>query len=113
MVLRDNWFEAYNFVTARGAMALNEFARASDPFGRVGKESVAVEVTSVVRASDTSFQVRWIERSYLNGSLASTQHWTGILSVLLQTPADKEALRKNPLGIYVDRLDWSRELDAP
>ena len=32
VVLRDNWLEAYDFTTQRGAMSLNEFARANDPF---------------------------------------------------------------------------------
>jgi len=30
-------------------------------------------VTSVVRASDDTFQVRWIERSFVNGSLAAIE----------------------------------------
>lgn len=113
IVLRENWLEAYHYVTAHGAMVLNEYARARDPFGRVGRESIAAEVTSVVRASDSSFQVRWIEKSYLNGALATTQHWTAILSTVLHTPTDEPALRANPLGIYIDGLDWSRELDSP
>jgi len=112
IVLRDDWLEAYNYVTARGAMILNESARARDPFGRLGRESIAVETTSVVRASESSFQVRWIERTYMNGALSSTQHWTAILSTLLRPPSDEDTLRKNPLGIYIDSFDWSRELDA-
>jgi len=112
IVLRENWLEAYRYVTARGAMVLNEYARSADPFGRVGRESVAVETTSVVRASASSFQIRWTERIYLNGSLSSTQHWTGILSTVLRPPRDEASLRANPLGIYVEGLDWSRELDS-
>lgn len=27
-------------------------------------------------------------------------------------PANADTLRKNPLGLYVDAVDWSRELDA-
>jgi type IV secretion system protein TrbF len=113
IVLRENWLEAYHYVTARGAMVLNEYARARDPFSRVGRESIAVEVTSVVRASATSFQLRWIERSYVNGSLASTQRWTAILSTVLHIPQDEAALRANPLGVFVEGLDWTRELDSP
>jgi len=28
-------------------------------------------------------------------------------------PTTADALRKNPLGIYVDAIDWSRELEPP
>jgi type IV secretion system protein VirB5 len=69
-------------------------------------------VTSVVRASDTSFQVRWIERSYANGAPSGTERWTAVLSVVLQPPCTEQRLRKNPLGIYVNGLSWSRELEA-
>ena len=49
VVVRQNWLEAYHSTTDRGATTLNDYARANDPFTRVGKESVTVEVTSVVR----------------------------------------------------------------
>jgi hypothetical protein len=29
-----------------------------------------------------------------------------------QTPKQADILRKNPLGLYVDAIDWSRELDS-
>ncbi|MCL4791817.1 MAG: conjugal transfer protein TrbF [Gammaproteobacteria bacterium] len=112
IVLRDNWLAAYDTVTDRGAATLNDYARTNDPFARVGQTSVAVEVTSVVRASANSFQVRWIERAYANGALATTERWTAILTVLLNPPRDEQRLRQNPLGIYVDGLNWSRELNA-
>jgi type IV secretion system protein VirB5 len=112
IVLRENWLEAYDYATERGAATLNEYARANDPFANVGQNSVAVEVTSVVRASDTSFQVRWIERRYANGAPSTTERWTAILSIVMRPPADEQRLRKNPLGVYVDGLNWSRELGA-
>ncbi len=112
IVVRQNWLEAYEYTTDRGAATLNDYARANDPFSRIGQSSVAVEVTSVVRASDTSFQVRWIERHYANGAPSGTERWTAVLSVVLQPPRTEQRLRKNPLGIYVNGLSWSRELEA-
>src|ERR1700733_4305253 len=57
IVLRDDWLEAYDFTTTRGALVLNEYARVNDPFKSCGHSSVAVEVSSVIRASKDSFQV--------------------------------------------------------
>jgi len=54
--------------------------------------------------------VAWVERHYENGSLSSTERWTAILTTVLQTPHDAEKLRKNPLGIYVTAINWSKEL---
>ena len=112
IVVRQNWLEAYDYTTDRGAATLNDYARTNDPFSRIGQNSTAVEITSVVRASDASFQVRWIERNYANGAPSGTERWTAVLSVALQPPRTEERLRKNPLGIYVNGLSWSRELDA-
>jgi type IV secretion system protein VirB5 len=112
VVLRENWLEAYDFTTQRGAMSLNEFARANDPFANVGQTSIAIEVTSVVRASENSFQVRWIERKYANGAPSVTERWTAILTLVMTPPRDEARLRKNPLGVYVDGLNWTRELDG-
>lgn len=112
VVVRQNWLEAYEFATDRAAATLNEYARANDPFARVGQQSIAVEVTSVVRASDNTFQVRWIERSYANGALSTTERWTAMLSIVVQAPRTEERLRRNPLGIYINGLSWSRELST-
>jgi type IV secretion system protein VirB5 len=110
VILRQQWLRAYDFTTDHGAAALNDFARTNDPFTNLGKNQVAVEVSSVIRASPDSFRVAWIERRYENGQLAATERWTAILSVIIQTPHDAERLRKNPLGVYVNALHWSKEL---
>ncbi|WP_198972025.1 conjugal transfer protein TrbF [Xylophilus sp. ASV27] len=112
IVVRQNWLDAYDYTTDRGAATLNDYARVTDPFSRIGQETVTVQVNSIVRASDSSFQVRWTERRYVNGAAAGLQHWTAVLSIVLQTPRSEERLRKNPLGIYINGLSWSRELDA-
>ncbi len=110
IIVRQNWLRAYDFTTDRGAMALNDYARSNDPFTRVGKQQVAVDVSSVIRASPESFRVAWTERRYQDGSLAETSRWTAILTVVVQPPRDTEKLRANPLGIYVNAINWSREL---
>lgn len=112
IVVRQNWLEAYEYTTDRGAATLNDYARSNDPFTHIGQSSIAVEVTSVVRASEQSFQVHWIERTYTNGSPTSTERWTAVVSIVLQPPRTEERLRRNPLGIYVNGLAWSRELEA-
>jgi type IV secretion system protein VirB5 len=109
VVVRQNWLSAYDYATTQGAAALNDYARTNDPFSQVGKVQVAVEVSSVIRASPDSFRVAWVERRYVDGALAATEHWSAILTTVLQPPRDAEALRKNPLGVFVRALNWSRE----
>jgi type IV secretory pathway TrbF-like protein len=110
IIVRQNWLRAYDFTTQGGAVALGDYARNNDPFANVGKQQVAVDVSSVIRASPTSFRIAWTERRYQDGNLASTERWSAILTVAVQTPRTADALRKNPLGIYVNAINWSKEL---
>jgi type IV secretion system protein TrbF len=110
VIVRQNWLAAYDFVTDKGAAALNDYARGVDPFSTVGKIQIAVEISSVIRASNDSFRVSWVERRYENARLSVTERWTAILSVVIDPPRNADRLRKNPLGVYVHAINWSKEL---
>lgn len=110
IIVRQNWLRAYEWTTDRGAAALNDYARANDPFTKVGKQQIAVEVSSVIRASPDSFRVAWIERHFESGQISTTERWTAILTIVIQPPRDAERLKVNPLGIYVNAINWSREM---
>ncbi len=110
IVLRQDWLRAYDFTTDRGAAALNDYARVNDPFAKLGKIQISVDVSSVIRASPESFRVAWAERRYENGQLAATERWTAILTIVIETPRDADRLRKNPLGVFVNAINWSKEL---
>lgn len=110
VIVRQNWLRAYDYTTDRGVVSLNEYARLNDPFAKVGKIQVAIEVSSVIRASPDSFRVAWTERRYKNGALASTERWTAILTIVIQQPRDADRLKANPLGVYVNAINWSKEL---
>jgi type IV secretion system protein TrbF len=112
VLVRANWLAAYDYATDKSALFLGEYARSANPFAEIGRRTVSVQVTSVVRASDSSFQVKWRESLFERGSLASTSDWTAILTVRIETPKSAETLRKNPLGLYVDGIAWSRELET-
>ena len=113
VLMRASWLEAYDFATGHGAQFLGDYARSADPFANIGERTVSIQVTSVVRASDRSFQVKWTETVYERGSMAGISHWTAMVTVVVNPPTSAETLRKNPLGLYVDAIDWSRELDPP
>lgn len=110
IVVRQNWLEAYDFTSTSGAQALNDYARANDPFAKLGHQQVSINVSSVIRASPSSFRVEWIERRYEDGALADTSHWAAILTIAIEPPTTADALRKNPLGIYITAINWSKEL---
>src|SRR3546814_11576292 len=50
IIVRQNWLRAYDFTTTRGAVALNEYARANDPFSRLGQVHAPAGVSRLTRA---------------------------------------------------------------
>ena len=112
VVVRQNWLDAYNFTTDKGAAVLNEYARANDPFTNVGKRSRTVDVVSVVRISDDSFQARWVERNFENSAHTGTERYTALMTLVIDPPTDAETLRNNPLGIFVHGLNWGQDLNT-
>ena len=112
IVLRQNWLKAYDYATDRASATLNEYARDNDPFADIGNRSVSVDVTSVVRSSDDSFTVRWRETAFRNGAEQAETFWTGTLSIVTSLPRDADTLHRNPLGLYVHGINWSRDLNS-
>ena len=84
IIVRQNWLQAYDFTTTSGSQALNDYARANDPFAKLGKQQIAIDVSSVIRASPSSFRVEWVEHRYQDGALADT------------TALDRDPHRRDP-----------------
>ena len=66
----------------------------------------------MVRASAAAVQVRWLERTFEGGALKETKRRTGLVSIISTPPKTAEAVRKNPLGIYVHSFNWSQDVSA-
>ena len=89
VVLRDNRLNAYNYATDQAALTLNSYANENDPFADIGQRSVTVDVTSIVRSSEDSFEVRWREKSFRNGAQLSVQTYT---CLLYTSPSPRDGL---------------------
>ena len=110
IVVRENWLEAYNYTTDKASLTLNDYARDNDPFSDVGKRSVSIDIANIVRSSDDSFDVRWRETTFLSGVRQRQDTYTAVLSIIIDPPRDEATLHRNPLGVYVHGINWSRDL---
>jgi type IV secretion system protein VirB5 len=107
IVVRSNWQNAYAHLTDRGAEELNSYARAADVFAKIGKQTVSVEVISVVRAADRRFAIRWVESTYENGLQIAADRFSGVIEIVFEPGRTLETLLANPLGLYVHSIAWS------
>src|SRR5262249_13643674 len=109
VVVRANWIDALNYVTPRGARALNAYAGDESPFAKIGRRTIRVEAIEVVRASVDAFDVRWEERTFEAGAVIKRERFACALSVVFKSPNIAGMISRNLLGIYIDRFTWRHD----
>ena len=98
-------------------LEMNQFLNGNpelNPFKRAEKETVAVQIESVMRQTPESWQVDWVEtvRDRQGTMKMPPFHMRALLTVYLvpPTPATtEEQIRKNPMGIYIKDFRWSKQ----
>jgi type IV secretion system protein TrbF len=111
VVAKNQWLSAYDFLRKGAANTLNEIAVREQPFAKIGQETVAVRVKSVVSLSRDSVQVRWEETSFSKeGVSTGVKGMTGIFNIEIAPPTDERKLRANPLGLFIRQFSWSRDV---
>jgi type IV secretion system protein VirB5 len=84
---------------------------AHNPFQIAQKQTVSVQIDSILRLSPKSYQVRWTEQTRdLNGAaIGAPNHWEAQLQTEITPPASDDAIISNPLGFYVDQINWTEQ----
>jgi type IV secretory pathway TrbF-like protein len=108
VVVRANWIDALDHVTARGAQILNDYAHDESPFTKIGRRTVMVAVTKVVRTAENTFEIRWEEQIIENSEAVRRERFIAAIAIALTSPRASRQISKNPLGLYVDRFTWWR-----
>lgn len=108
VVLRQNWFNAYRYLTPQASQRLNEIAREDDPFAHLGARARTANITSVVQRSQATWQVSWIEATH-GANARSAQSFTGLFTVRFDRPRSADALMHNPLGLFITEFSMSPE----
>ena len=91
-------------VTAKPA--IDAYARDIDAFNpdTIGREAVSVDVASVTRQSQDSFQVRWIETLFKEGQRRRLQSYTANLGIAFIDPKEPRQIQINPLGLMITSI---------
>lgn len=115
-VTRQRLQETFASTTARSAAYtyLRENWMQNSPFEHAKTETVEVEVHRVLQLSQNSYEVDWTEtaRDSRDGTQLRKEQWKGILGITILPPEKKadETLVKNPLGIFVNSISWSKNV---
>ena len=83
------------------------------PFRRAQTETVSTEVKSILHQTQETWQVDWVETVYEreSGKRKERFEMRALVQVYQTSPKhmSEEALRSNPLGVYVRDFSWSRK----
>lgn len=107
--------EAYSMISRGGGSykVLTDHLRQNDPFVRAAKETVTIEVQTVLPLGGETWRVEWVETVRgRNGEVQGTSEWQAAITVLIAPPTDEVTILKNPLGIYVTEFSWTKRADA-
>ena len=84
------------------------------PMQRAERESVAVEISSVLAQSEDTYQVDWVEHVFEpDGNPKTDFRMRALLRVYRRSPTretKEEDLRENPFGLFVKDYSWGRQL---
>ena len=111
--------QAYGFVDQASAAATTLNAYFADPahdprvLGRTLTREVHVTSTLLVPSTST-WKLRWTETDLPLevGGATRTTAWEGYVTVRLRPPDTSEAIRDNPLGVFITSINWTEITEA-
>lgn len=109
--------DTYAMLSSKDAatVKMNEYLNGSEesnPFKRAEKVLVNVEIKSVLKQTDTSWQVDWVEtvRGHDGKLITPPQNMRGLFNITYAPPTTEEEILRNPIGLYIKDFSWSNEL---
>jgi type IV secretory pathway TrbF-like protein len=82
-----------------------------NPFKIAEKQTVSIQIDSILQLSPQSYQVGWTEVQHdLNGvAIGAPTHWEAVLQTQIVPPNSDAAILSNPLGFYVTQISWTEQ----
>lgn len=102
VAVKQNWIDAYNFLSNRGAERLNSYFKQNNPTALLGKKTITLQITDINPVSVNTMHVRWVETTInTNGQEEGKKNYSGVFTIALKQPTTREQILRNPLGIYI------------
>ena len=87
----------------------------TSPTQRAAENSVGVEISSVLRQTEETWEINWLERVWNRQGVRMEQYrMRGLATVYFVPPTTattEEEIRRNPLWMYVRDFTWSRVIE--
>jgi type IV secretion system protein VirB5 len=104
-VLHDNIVSCFFMVTNNYEHILRQMLNTNSPFNLVGRVRRSAEIESIIRITQDTYQVDWIDVT-LEGTMRRNARMRALVTVRI-LPVTQENVRSNPLGIYIDNMEMT------
>ena len=103
VIARQNWFNAFDFVSGQAVTQLTQYAQNSNPLQQLGQVTRSVQINNFDVVSNQSLRFTWTVVTYNNqGQVENQVVQSGIFTVGQSViPEDQTELFKNPFGLKI------------
>ncbi len=113
-VQRRNIFNVYVFLRRNtpAFTKVSNYYEQHDPFKRARKTTVFAVVTNVLPLKNNAYQVEWREKvmDRQSGKTIKNNLYKMVAYIALAPPTTEAAIIKNPIGMIIKDLNWSKEM---
>ncbi len=112
-IQKDYVFKAYRYLSENfpSYIAVSTFYKNNSPFERATKEKVKVDIKSVLQMSKNTWQIDWVEEVRdTRDAIKSKSRYRALATITIIPPKTEEMILKNPIGLYIKELTWSKLL---
>jgi len=116
---RKSVFRVYSMLAPNdpATVKMNEWLNGDEdasPFKRAQKETVSIEIDTVIPQTPTTWQVDWVETVRDRQGIVKGKpfHMRALVTIYLVPPTSdtsEEQVFNNPIGIYVRDYSWSKQ----
>ena len=111
---RKNVLDVYVFLQKNtpAFTKITEFFKNNDPFERARKETLFVEIANVLPLKENAYQIEWRETimDRKSGQTLHVNSYKLIAYTSLSPPTDESNIIRNPIGLIINDLNWSKEI---
>jgi type IV secretion system protein VirB5 len=106
LVMNEKLTKCYHAASKSYEPYLTRMIREQGFFSLVGKIRRSVDIESVLRITNNSYQVDWLETVSEAGGMNQRHKMRALLTVVTISP-QPEFIETNPLGIFIEDFEWT------
>jgi len=105
-VMNEKLTKCYHAIAKAYEPYLTRIIREQGFFSLVGKIRRSVEIESVLRITNNSYQVDWTETTSESNGMQQRHKMRALLTVVTIEP-EPDFIETNPLGIFIEDFEWT------